>query len=367
MGPRLRPADGAIAVLAVVTLTLVGYALRSPKTAPNAGAEDTITPGSASPTAEPSEASTPSPTATASPSVAVTPSPGATAGEFTVVAGNDGSILSVDISDDCTAGGVLARRSGDDGKTWGRVDIPVRSLRSIDARAGLGLASGYGDGCAPVLLRTTDLGASWQPVPDAPALSAVAVGDATRAWGLSASDVMVSADAGATWTKAATPCARTRTQVGPIGQLVAADGTNAWVLCSGEPVDGRQARLLLRTTDGGKTWDEMAGARTTAVDDGGRKDGLDGAGVVDELVFADAKAGVVLLRETECAAGGLLKSADSGSTWTAVPCVDSVASLISVRSGGTGLLAVGRTTAGELVLLRSTDAGATWTAPTPIG
>jgi hypothetical protein len=360
VGPRLRAADAGIAVLAVVTTALVGYALKGPDSVPAADA-DTVT-------TTPSLSASPSPAQSASAAPSTAPStPAGTVGDDVAVVVRDSTLLAVDVTADCAASTVYARRSANAGVAWGRVAVPARSLRSVDARGGLGLASAYADGCAPLLLRTDNLGASWQPIANAPALRGVAVGDATHAWALSASEVVTSSDSGATWAKVSAPCARTRTQVGPPKLIVAADAVTAWVLCAAAPVNGRQARLLLRTTNGGRSWDEMAGARSAALDDGGRRDGLDGTGVLTGLSFADRSTGVVLLRETACAAGDLLVSTDGGSMWKPVPCVASVAKLLSVRAlTATEWLALGRLVTGELVTLRTANAGALWTAPTPI-
>jgi photosystem II stability/assembly factor-like uncharacterized protein len=354
--------DVGIIVLGIITAALVVTALRTGGTS----TADADSLGAINPTPTRSAPAGPRPTAP----VSVPPTPSGSAsvggllptGEAIALGGSDGALLAMSLGETCTAAPARAIRSADDAATWGKVSLPSQVVRSASVR-GLGLVSGYGSGCSSVLLRTFDVGGTWEPLDVTTSLRAVAVGDDERAWALSNTDVMRSTDAGETWAKTSAPCSRTKTKVGPPTLLAAAGERTAWVLCAGTPADGRQARLLLRSTDGGTTWDEMAGARTTAVDDGGRKDGLDGVGELVDLQFLDEKTGYALLRQTECASGQVLRTSDGGSTWTALPCAGGVDALSSLLPTDEGVTALGRK-GDQVVLLRGTAQA--WSAPAAV-
>jgi hypothetical protein len=135
----------------------------------------------------------------------------------------------------------------------------------------------------------------------------------------------------------------------------------AWVACTNAAVAAGQARLVMRTTDGGHSWEEMSGARTAAPS--GRVDGLDQRGRLVDLSFADATHGWGLLLDRDCRAGQVLATEDSGKTWTALRCLPADvaagraerAMRLSAESGVVTFLDGTRR-----VSARTDDHGATW-------
>jgi photosystem II stability/assembly factor-like uncharacterized protein len=152
-------------------------------------------------------------------------------------------------------------RSTDGGATWKEVQLgsglPAVGLRRgffLDPQNGYAVGGDVDDAPEGAVLKTTDGGATWKPlstgVKQVP--TGVCFADANRGWVVGAtedatgtygpSQILTTADGGATW----------QSQFKAPGSLYAvrfADAQNGWAAGGG----GR----ILRTTDGGATWTEQ--------------------------------------------------------------------------------------------------------------
>ena len=170
-------------------------------------------------------------------------------------------------SDNTCPGGVI-ERTDDAGKTWHQVDRTSASLSAI-ALSGNGGAwvSESGSGCgaggnctASTFLLTSDGGTTWADVSSRTPVDSVAPVSATTAWALAGSPgspdvgtaLVRTADGGRTWQPHVDPCSRV-SGVGP-ATVSFAGPAHGWLVCSGVPATDMQPKALFSTHDGGTTW-----------------------------------------------------------------------------------------------------------------
>ncbi len=271
-------------------------------------------------------------------------------------------------------GGADLWRSDDGGVTWGPLvtgEIDLRAVAFGDATTGLIAVGLPAAGPSNLLLRTTDGGLTWTPVPlpdwpwagSAPTgMSDVGFIDATHAVAISDfGAVFRSGDGGATWSAPEAPFGLHQgpyrlalrssgdgVAVSPTGLVVAtADGGVTWTREAGGALedslyavrfrDGVGVRAggpwLRRSTDGGVTWSEV------------------GPAALYDVAFASATELVAV-----GALGRMARSANGGLDWSTLPEV-SMSTLYGVdfATATTGV-AVGQ----GGTILRTTDGGANW-------
>jgi photosystem II stability/assembly factor-like uncharacterized protein len=278
--------------------------------------------------------------------------------------GADGTTLVALTSGDCVSGnttrGRLMLRAP--GRTFAVAGtVPLAEVTALDA-AGRGTyyASGLDAQCHRVHLATSDGGRSWSRVPALDKVSVVDHVGAKVAWGLtdSANAQVVRTTDGVRYDLVTYPCPADI----PSPRLVTAVSADvAWVVCAGSQIRGNQPRLLYGTTDGGRTWRELSGARRSAA---GGPDGLDGDGDLRAIGFTSARHGWANVITSGCRVGEVRVTSDGGRTWIPSSCpTASGAPLdkafgVSFRDARNGLLAgIGAT--GDAAYATA-DAGRTW-------
>jgi photosystem II stability/assembly factor-like uncharacterized protein len=241
-------------------------------------------------------------------------------------------------------------QSTDGGKTWGesRLPAPVRALDFISPTAGWAVGAGQ-------LLMTTDGGQTWQPVADQEQIDLESVDfvDATHAWGSLGARLLYSANGGQTWRDAGNPCPADRFDMA-YSFISPAEG---WVLCGDEPGAGTQAKHLLHTTDGGKTWTIIAEALHIE----GVRGTLPLGSYLSGLHFRDPQHG--WLSETR---GQLWATTDGGRTWTPVTIVPNQEQFLRRPlpvTAATGYVLSSQ--GGKMVMLATRDGGQTWAEVSP--
>lgn len=257
-----------------------------------------------------------------------------------------------------------------DGSSWARVPSPTpATLQALATDRGRTFAAGTQE---TVL---TDQGGRWRVLRTAGtgALAGVwvsgdtvvAVGSRPNAAGTRAEGLVLrSTDGGATWTAAtAAPtrlASRTYTDVWGQGATLFVVGYESTL---GTHFDGQQVvaaeGVILRSTDGGATWAEVAGVPLSHR----RLTGITGAG---GTLYASGYQGYGLFGSPDTRQGVVLRSTDGAATWTAS--VHGPAGLVlnDVSASGGVVAAAGAQFSSVIgredgVLLRSTDGGASWT------
>jgi hypothetical protein len=237
-------------------------------------------------------------------------------------------------------------RSADGGRTWTARTSPLAVVEQLSLAGANGLARGLDAACRPAAATSADGGLTWRPA---------VVPAGTTAADVVAGGGVWSAGAGGVRRGSATATNGCRTNAaGPPSLVSAATGNIAWLLC--QDASGAR-RLLLRTYDGGTTWQRLAGRRPET--------GLASAGVVVALDFLPGTVGWTLIRGAGCPEGQLRVSTNAGEGWTARPCpARSAASVtrvlaVTFADARTALAVV--VAGGTTRSLRSTDGGGTWT------
>ena len=149
-------------------------------------------------------------------------------------------------------------------------------------------------------------------------------------------------DGGASWRPRQSPCAQAVAFSAAVELVTPRLG---WVVCTGQPGAGQQAKVVFRTTNSGRTWLPMTGR-------------LDWSGYVWGAAFA--RDGFGLIWESR---GTLYVTRDGGSHWTAktrlaMPELD-FGGGGAAFAGGRGLVLLGRG-GGAGRLLATADYGRTW-------
>jgi len=253
----------------------------------------------------------------------------------------------------------------DGGRTWKLLAFDRPGLLDVAAagdRAWVVMGCGPDDPptCAPSLLRSDDGGRTWHALAGA-AYIAPSFRDADHGWAIDQSTlattgratIVATDDGGLRWRPLAAPCPPGPEVPAHIGSFPDGKG---WVVCAGDGAAGSQGKAILATADGGATWQALSfvgfqggqigrlplggivqaagilpGAggllgtshgsfRTT---DGGRtwqeiSFGDPESHVIDAVSLVAPRAGFILLREFEAARETLLATDDGGATWRRV-------------------------------------------------
>jgi photosystem II stability/assembly factor-like uncharacterized protein len=281
-----------------------------------------------------------------------------------VWAGADGRTLVALTSGDCIAGsktpGRLMSRAG--GKAFAPAGtVPLAEVTSVDvATAKTFYASGLDAQCHRVHVVTTDGGRTWARAPHLEKLGMVDHAGSKTAWGLTASanaQVVRSTD-GVTFEQVAFPCPA---NLAAPRLVTALDASTAWVVCAGPQIRGHQARLLFGTTDGGRTWRELAGARRSS---GGPVDGLDADGELRAVGFTSPRIGWASVVADGCDVGEVRTTSDGGHTWVIASCPSATGAPldrafgVAFRDARNGVI-VGTGATGEEAY-ETSDGGRTW-------
>lgn len=285
-----------------------------------------------------------------------------------------------------TCPGGLIERTSDSGKTWHLVYQVAASLTAV-ALAGTdvawvseaGTGCGVGGRCATsLLLLTTDGGTSWSQVPFHLSVFSVSPTSATTAWAIAAAappdafsgaSLLRSGDGGQTWQPRGNPCSRLP-NLAPWAVSFAGSATG-WLMCVGGPATDMQPKALFATNDGGATWQlrSYACLATATGPVNGNLGSLACVGYLPTLSFLPDGHGLMYAGR-----GTITTTSDGGRVWAAIAAdvvtydVNEALSLGFV-SDTTAFVLITRAEAGPVCpapgcapqLLWTRDSGRTWT------
>jgi len=200
----------------------------------------------------------------------------------------------------------MLARTADGGKSWRLLARGGASVRTLSVTGSADVWADAGDcsnGCRGWLLASHDGGATWAEVAGDGAEPSFVAGGTGWALGLTGANLRATHDGGHTWTALEQPCTGQPYDARALSFPTAAKG---WLLCSGQPGAGSQAKAVYATTDGGKSW-------TTAVEvpfTGGVVNGLPRGGYAGGIFFRPDGHGWLWM-----ARGGFFASADGGRNW----------------------------------------------------
>jgi photosystem II stability/assembly factor-like uncharacterized protein len=328
--PRVGRGDVLLVVLAVLTALLVVRALR---TTPLPALASSGSAPVSSPSAVTAARSVPSAAPSAKPAA---PRPATTV----ALAASDGTVLRWS-GGDCELGkaSAVARRAA--GSTvWQSAPVPLSTVAALALNGRYGIATGLDRLCVAGTVYTGDGGRTWSQAPVKSLLTSAARGVDGTVWTVRGDLLRYDA-------AVANGC---RAESAGPASLVAATVPNAvWLLCQD---DNGGNRLLLRSRDGGRTWQRLAGRRAET--------GLAGPGRIETLTMAAPGVGTALIRGGACPGGELRTSRDLGAHWSTQPCFDGYVLAVASLSAN-DLLLYARGTHGP-VAYTSADGGRTWRA-----
>lgn len=218
---------------------------------------------------------------------------------------------------------------------------------------GTGCSDLAGQHCQPVIVATNDGGVGWSQV-TLPQLSCpcsdMAHPTTNDGWIIAGErgpspTVLATHNGGQTWSEIQDPAGQT---MAFNQQIFFSSASLGWLLSGSEPGAGQQGKTLYHTTDGGKTWTEIAGAPF-----GDQSGGLPSSGYVGPIVFTTAQDGWITSGRL-----GLLHTTDGGKTWNRVTGMGHQDALQALRFSDPkhGWLL------SSYQLWKTVDGGATWTA-----
>ena len=197
----------------------------------------------------------------------------------------------------------------DGGRTYRvvlRTATPVTRVQTLGSEDAVAIARGHA-------WRTLDRGRTWQPWDEHPGGSAelaydswptARTGFATILGAHNRVSLLITHDAGKTWTRRRGPCRAT-------GVLVDfASPLDGWLVCNGEPGAGNEEKAVFSTRDGGRTW--QAGASAVGMNHPKQRGGLWLLGYPAGI--AVAPNGFGLLWESR---GTIFVTHDGGKKWNA--------------------------------------------------
>jgi photosystem II stability/assembly factor-like uncharacterized protein len=209
-------------------------------------------------------------------------------------------------------------RTVDGGKTWTRVEQPLPKLGAtlffVDTEVGYAVGASsqhWGGGIS----KTTDGGLTWhdaggegEQAPGEEALDDVFFVNAQEGWTVgwhcvldhNGHGIYHTTDGGDTWERQygrSLDVEGWPTDAVLLSDVFFADAQHGWVLGAPIVLEGAVSGFILRTDDGGDTWDKVV---------------IPGSGVFSDLCFVDRNAGWVVGE-----GGAILRTEDGGRTWTA--------------------------------------------------
>ena len=264
--------------------------------------------------------------------------------------------------------------TSDSGQSWqARYLAPTLfGLSMANNQAGW-LTTCLQSGCqaATTLEATLNGGHSWNRIYHAPANTTLGTPDfvnATTGWMVESnhstmkSVLLRSSDGGKTWTPAGSPSSLFPGSLGSALDFITT--TTGWFLVGGEPGAGAQTKTLYQTTNGGRSWAKIAQSAILGSPSSG-PGSLPIGGYVDRLDFVNSTLGHMAL-----ANGLIYRTRDSGTHWAPIwskmfpPATVTVQSM-EFSSSATGyILAQGGGQPGG-TLWQTTDGGARWVALYP--
>lgn len=270
-------------------------------------------------------------------------------------------------------------RSGGSGNSSGQVG-PFSTLRMMDGNSGWAVAG-------KAVLQTSDGGMHWKDVtPSRASLTPDSVMDAftpSQAWiaipqaNYAATRIFRTTDRGQNWQSTTIPTGQSGTRVAQITFVNAQDG---WILANRGGVTTAEVVSIYRTTDGGKTWVNIANAFAASTD-GPAPGHLPFGGAKSGIHFLNSSTGWITGTVLAPGIAWLFVTHDGGSTWhqQKLPLPQGVPSgQLSLRpptffSATEGILPVSfsNTVSGatvSAVIYSTHDGGATWetTSPVPV-
>jgi photosystem II stability/assembly factor-like uncharacterized protein len=158
--------------------------------------------------------------------------------------------------------------------------------------------------CDVALMHTTDQGATWSEQRFAGRFLSFSRPTADDLFVLTADGLSASHDAGATWASVGLP------ESGRPGSAFFLTPQQGWLLVGGGPTAGAEPKEFFGTTDGGATWNHLAGLPGARWSQTETPENFAGGGYVGPIYFTSPTNGWMLLYR-----GGLFRSTDSGETW----------------------------------------------------
>ncbi len=228
-------------------------------------------------------------------------------------------------------------------------------------------------GCqtATTLEATLNGGHTWSRIYQAPANTTLGTPDfvnATTGWmvesnsGTMKSVLLRSSDGGKTWTPAGSTPSLFPGNLGSALDFI--NATTGWFLVGGEPGAGSQTKTLYHTTNGGRSWTKIAQSAILGSSSSGAGS-LPIGGYVDRLDFVNSALGYMAL-----ANGFIYRTTDGGAHWAPIwskmfpPATVTVQSM-EFSSSATGyILAQGGGQPGG-TLWQTADGGVRWVALYP--
>jgi len=218
--------------------------------------------------------------------------------------GSPSSFSFVDPSHGWAAADRVILTTADGGLTWtqlSELDSPVTQIDFVSAERGWAVAGKR-------LLVTGDGGKTWSDT----AQSSLQVDfiDEQHGWLTDGRSLLQTADGGQGWQPIQNPCDTPGfSRFGFAISLISP--TDGWAACGGQPATAMQAKEVYRTRDGGATWELIASTGSPgSADPVGQ---IYMGGHIRTLFFLDEQRGWLGMSR-----GVLLRTTDGGSTWQVV-------------------------------------------------
>ncbi len=222
------------------------------------------------------------------------------------------------------------------------------------------------DDCALRLLVSSDQHQTWEAALVQPPLQGqgarIVRADTQHAWIIHEGGIVATSDGRASWQETTSPCAIEQTW---ITRMVALDSQNLWMLCSGSSTPDVTEKLLYTSTDGGKEWNLTAATSKPQVTG---LNNLPAAGYPNDLAVTSSEQAFLAILSHP-----LLRTSDGGATWQQIPAQSQDIDALAEGGGVWRVLfadalhgwAVGnrwnaRTETLEQQILRTTDGGIDW-------
>jgi hypothetical protein len=212
--------------------------------------------------------------------------------------------------------------------------------------------------CAATLLASTNMGDSWNVRSSEPVRSPVLI-DPLHVWALGSGgaqgqpSVLETLDGGATWNERPSPCGGAT----PSAQVVEFISSSiGWIGCVGDAGAGSEAKAIVETKDGGRSWATLS---SIAFDGSTPVGTIPGSRALVGLAMANATTGWLWTT------GALFQTVDGGRIWTVSGFADASGATTvkaATRSGASSGYVLIEDSAGQRMrLLHTSDAGRHWT------